>query len=121
MAKQKEMLTLFSQYKAPQGFWLKNKTKVWIKPGKSQIEKDVYSSLMGECSAFKDEVNAEEPNIMVHTARQEAKAEKNDKKLLDRIKELEGNLQSANSKIQSLENRPKPGPKPGPKPQGKPS
>lgn len=106
MAKQ---VTVYSSYKAPQGFWLKNQTKVWIKPGKNPLDEEVYNNLLKECKAFEKEVKAE--NIMVHTAKQEKKAD-------DRVSELEKEKAKMQEKIDKLQGqvnhftKPKPGPKP---------
>jgi len=114
-------LTLFSQYKAPQGYWIDETNQVWIKPEKSHIEEEVFHKLLKKCEAFRNEIESEDSKIMVHTAKQEAKAEKQDAKLLKEIEDLKKKLATEEAKVKAFENRPKPGPKPAPKPQGKPS
>lgn len=109
-----KQVTIYSQYKAPQGFWKKDNTKVWIQPGKHPLEEDVYNELLVHCAAFKSEVDAS--NIMVHTAKQEKKADDQVSKLEKEKAEMQKKIDNLQGQVNHFANKPKTGAKTGPKP-----
>lgn len=120
-----KQVAIYSQYKAPQGFWnvktsknsegekVETNERVWIKPGKQPLDEDVYEGLLKTSDAFKAEVKA--GNIMVHTAKQEKKADDQVAKLVKEKAEMQEKIDKLQGQVNHF-TKPKPGPKPGPKP-----